>query len=150
MNSRYSNLLLVAAGVILVCSAGCYSSSDIGRVSGVVTFEGEPVDGAKVAFYPPNGRASTGVSDETGRYELKYMKEMGARIGEHKVTISTKRQESIDYRGAVAGKSGDDSNEVITPGRDEILPEKYTDRRTTELTATVTSGSNEINFELFR
>lgn len=139
------------AAVILCCSIGCFGgSSNISEVSGVVTLEGEPLEGATVAFYPNDGRASQGVTDETGRYELTYLRnEKGAVIGEHIVTISTKIPDEVDYRGDVVGESGDGGRDaIVVKGRAESLPRKYTDRWKSELRATVTSGSNDFPFDL--
>ena len=60
----------------------------------------------------------------------------GAVIGEHKVTIS------IEVEADVYGQQ--DAPKV----RDESIPKKYLDRKKTELTKTVESGSNEFNFDL--
>lgn len=153
MSSKMKNLcssFACVAVVILCCSSGCFSSSaNIASVSGVITLDGEPLEGATVAFYPTSGRASQGVTDDTGRYELIFLKnEKGAVIGDHIVTVSTKVEDEVDYRGDVAGESGDEVQETVTKGRPETLPERYTDRRKSELKATVTSGSNVCDFPL--
>jgi len=151
MKNLCSYLFFFAAGAILLGTTGCFSgSSDMGQVSGVVTLGGEPLEGARVSFYPSGGRGSLGVTDETGRYELTYLRnEKGAVVGKHQVTISTFVQDEIDYRGDTAGESGDGGNhEKVTKGHPETLPEKYCDLKKTELTAMVEAGANELNFEL--
>ncbi len=115
----------------LVFCLGC-ASGDVGLVSGTVTADGEPVPNAMVTFYPrPDGRASMGLTDEQGNYELTYTRgQMGAKVGEHKVHITT----------AVAGG---DYGTVVSK---ETLPAKY--NVNSELKADVAPGSNDIDFDL--
>ena len=131
----YRNFVL-SLSVLLLCFCGCPASSgNIGLVEGVVTLDGTPVEGAFVRFYPETGRGSSGKTDKDGHYELRYTRsEDGAIIGNHKITISTEVE--ADYE--------QDPDE----GRAESVPKKYLDRKKTELTATVESGRNNINFDL--
>ena len=131
---QYRNFLILS---VLLCFCGCSSpSGNVGLVEGVVTIDGAPVAGGTVTFYPTSGRGSLGNTDENGHYELRYTRnENGAVIGEHQVTISTKVE---------AGGYEDDAVEA----QKETIPRKYRDRKKTELTATVESGSNTINFDL--
>ena len=122
----------------LLLFVGCGDGS-MGRVEGVVKFDGQPVDRALVTFYPADARASVGFTDDDGRYYLNYTgKVKGAVVGEHQVTISTRIDKEDDN---VASKYGG-------KGREEFLPPKYHSRRETELTATVESGNNTIDFDL--
>ena len=89
---QYRNFLL-SLSILLLCFCGCPSSGgNIGWVEGVVTLDGEPVEGATVRFYPAGGeRGSSGKTDGNGYYELRQTRsQQGAIIGEHKVTLSTK------------------------------------------------------------
>lgn len=133
---QYRNFLLSFS--FLLCFCGCPASSgNIGTVEGVVTLDSAPVVGATVRFYPTNDRGSSGKTDENGRYELRYTRtEVGAIIGQHKVTISTE-VEADNYEQKTSVKA-----------RAETIPKKYLDRKKTELSATVESGSNIINFDL--
>lgn len=103
-----------------------------------MTLDGVPVEGATVRFYPNvDGRGSSGMTDENGHYELRYTRSAdGAIIGEHRVTVSTK----------VEGDYYDPEN--VIEAKAETIPKKYLDRKKTELTATVESGNNTIDFEL--
>ena len=135
--NQYRNFCL-SLSVLLLCFCGCFGSSgNIGWVEGVVTLDSAPVEGATVRFYPTTGRGSSGKTDKNGHYELRYTRsEMGAIIGQHKVTISS------EVLGDNSGRGG------TVEARAESIPEKYLNRKTTELTKTVESGSNEINFDL--
>jgi len=97
----------------------------LGEVSGTVTRDGRPLDGATVIFQPELGKASFGRTDQEGRYELRYSKDSkGAIVGRHVVEVR------------LAGDS--------TPI--EPLPPRYNTQ--TELTADVKKGRNQVDFEL--
>jgi len=107
---------------------GC-GDSTISTVTGTVTYNGKPVPKASVTFYPKEGRPSSGVTDESGKYELNYTADKkGALIGQHTVRIST-AIEQLD--------------ETVTA---ETLPKKF--NTASELTREVTSGAQTIDFDL--
>lgn len=139
MNWNLSQLLSRLALVIFVCHAVGCGNSGLGTVTGTVHLDGEPLPDALVTFQPQAGdsgdggamvRPSMGRTDEQGKYELVYSRDkMGAVVGEHKVSIST-------YQDGGGGDYGE--------GTPEKVPTKY--NIDTELTATVTSGQNTIDF----
>ncbi|WP_238388836.1 carboxypeptidase-like regulatory domain-containing protein [Roseimaritima ulvae] len=105
-------------------------------MSGTVTVDGSPIEGAVVTFQPTGGRPSVGTTDASGQYTLRYSASIdGALIGAHKVVITTER-----------ATSGGEGSEPLVEGRKEILPAKYNEA--TELTAQVEAGSNTIDFDL--
>lgn len=121
------------AGLVLVGLIGCSKPDhpEVGRVSGVVTLDGQPLEGATVMFQPLEGRASLGTTDRAGKYTLIYLDGVpGARVGLHKVIIRTE----------VPGEDGQ------PPLVREKLPRRYHDQ--TELTAEVKPGSNTFDFAL--
>ncbi len=74
---------------------------DLGRVTGVVTLNGQPLPGARVTFRPKEKefpinesrmikvRSSKAYTDEEGYYDLKYDEDVhGAVVGQHVVKIS--------------------------------------------------------------
>ena len=96
-------------------------------MTGTITLDGEPTPGLAVLFSQSGFRSSSGITNEAGEYELSYIKDTkGAVVGEHRVRI-----EFVQREGA---------------GRRVQLPERY--NRSTELTATVKSGRNKIDFDL--
>jgi hypothetical protein len=123
--------------LILICPfiTGCGSDSDLARVKGTVTLNGQPLEGAIVEFQPTtaDGSPSSGQTDSKGRYELMYTFDTpGAIPGEHIVTIRT------------AGTSFDeDGNEME---QEERVPAKYNTH--TALKRIVEPTSNTIDFEL--
>jgi len=82
----------VMATLYLAVVAGCGKPSDypdLFPVSGSVTMDGQPLDGARVSFVPNGARPSSGTTDSSGRYELQYTGEYaGAVAGKHRVSIS--------------------------------------------------------------
>jgi hypothetical protein len=90
------NLCLATLAIVwLGASSGCGTkASNFVKVSGLVTLEGAPIEGAKVTYYPSSGDApSLGVTDAKGKFELstfdmKTLKSTdGALPGEYKVTV---------------------------------------------------------------
>ena len=140
MRARFAAAVVVM--LLLVALQGCGGGGvQFAPVSGKVTMDGKPLAGVNVYFIPvakPGsdiaGDSGGGVTDENGQYTLKTstrdgLKD-GAQVGKHKVIISLQ-----ETRG-----EGDRS---ITR---EKLPKKY--NAETELTAEVTAGNNQKDFEL--
>jgi hypothetical protein len=103
--------LIVGGGIIAVfgiywLSAGMWSSvklPPLGRVTGVVTLNDQPLPGAMVTFIPlvdpkKNSKAeqtgnSVGMTDQQGKFSLQYSAEtLGAVVGKHYVKITATDQ----------------------------------------------------------
>jgi len=126
-------------GGLIMLTAGCGKPAaelpPLGMVSGVVTLNGEPLPKASLFFVPvgAEGRVSNAVTDEAGRYELRYGGgRAGALIGSHRVEIRT-------------GGEGYDEDGNFFETRERLPPQYHAQSR---LTAEVAEGSNEINFDL--
>ena len=108
---------------------------DVGFVTGTVKMDGKPLPNALVTFIPMDhetARQSVGTTNDQGEYELKYsLREKGAMLGKHRVSIST------------AGMA-DESEGNGEGGGGEKVPAQY--NVNTELTATVEGGSQKIDF----
>jgi hypothetical protein len=143
-------VLLVAACALL---AGCGSGRPVtAPVRGTVTFHGQPVTTGRIVFYPAEGRPAMGDVGPDGTYELRTFEPGdGAILGPHVVTITATRttgppmpssfEEELAGGGAAAPPGADSAVEWL-------VPEKYSQRSTTPLTAEVESGNNRIDFEL--
>ncbi len=109
-------------------AAGCgRDGPNIGRVSGTITLDGDPLPNAGISFQQEGFRPSLGYTDEQGNYELTYLKDVkGAVVGTHLVKIN--RLPTVEGQPFAQ------------------LPPKY--HAESELTAEVSSGSNKINFDL--
>ena len=126
-------------GGLIMLTAGCGKPAaelpPLGKVSGVVTLNGEPLPKASIFFVPTDAedQASNAVTDEAGRYELQFAgNQPGALIGSHRVEIRT-------------GGEGYDDEGNFFETRERLPPQYHAQSR---LTAEVAEGSNEINFDL--
>ena len=127
----------------------CCGSSNSGSVSGTITIDGAPLEGAKVCFYPAQGRASIGTTDSQGKYNLAYSRSQNeSPIGEYRVTLSTEKAVEVEYPDSDYGRGGTVKADVISEARAEALPPEYVEKGTTQLRATVKSGENTIDFSL--
>ena len=81
-------LILLAFFTLILVVIGCNDRPPLGKVSGTVTLNGNPVNKAIVVFQPEGAPASRGVADSNGKYELMYQVDTsGAVIGPHRVHI---------------------------------------------------------------
>ena len=121
---RPSHLFVVIAVAFLFVGCSGAQGPQIAPVSGKVTFNGEPLHDALVAFYPADGRPSMGTTDSSGNYTLSYTHDKpGAIVGQHTVRITT---------GTVSGEEVQKVKETV--------PVKYNSE--SELTADVKAGQN--------
>ncbi len=116
--------VLVAAATLSGCDRG--DRPKLGEVTGTVTLDAQPLADAAVVFSPvTGGRQSMGITDSDGRFELTYIRDIrGAKLGRHKVSITTASEESPE----------------------EMLPVRY--NAETTLTAEVKPGDNICDFPL--
>ena len=131
-------LLFLAAAALAL--AGCGSSdSDRSRVSGDVSYDGEPVDDGGIAFLPEGGgtsqvRATGDIRD--GHYDLDISR--GPYPGKYKVEIYWNKKTGRK----IFSKSGKASKDETKPA----IPAKYNEK--TELKVEVKPGRNTLNFDL--
>ena len=116
---------------MLLCLTGCSTQQGpppLAPIRGQVTLDGQPLAGAGVAFRQAGSRGSAALTDENGRYELTFHRELkGAVLGEHRVYIGTASSEE--------------------PDKPERVPARY--NRDSELSYTVTeAGSDSADFRL--
>lgn len=124
-------LLSLLAGLV-GCGGGGAGLTDetLIPVSGVVTLDGAPLEGAEIVFEPQGaGGMSFASTNAKGEYSLLYNQQQnGAVAGEHVVRIRK--------------IGGPDTNFDTL----NMLPEKYGEKST--LTATVGADSKTHNFDL--
>lgn len=146
--------LCVALG-LTGCSEG---GPTVQYVEGIVTLDGQPVEGATVNFSPLSsaGTAAVGITDANGVYKLTAIPngypEKGTTAGDYTVTIMKHRSDAVevsvddpDYGKSVPSESAAKVERVI--------PQRYEAASTSGLTVTVNSGTNkggEFNFDLRR
>jgi len=129
---KLNGFALLVVMFVLGCGGG---RSDLGRVTGEVTLDGQPLPNATVIFQPDTaGPASYGLTNAEGKYTMMYdQSTQGAVIGSHTVQITTFQE-------------GDKDAEPPIPAAAEALPAKF--NRNSELRHEVQAGSNSIDFAL--
>ena len=153
---RNSAVLLVLS--LLLAGCGGEDRVDTVPVSGVVTYDGQPVVGAEVVFQNDLApRAAVGTTDAEGKFQLQTYEDFdGAVPGDHVITI-TKAQANAAISGADAedpsaayaeGMNAAMSGDMSAISKNE-LPEKYASPVSSGLNETVTEqGPNNFEFNL--
>lgn len=137
MQSLRCRAACATAGVLVAfCSTwltGC-GSSDLTEVHGTVTYQGKPLPEGRIGFFPDEGRPAYG-EIVGGRFELtSYEPGDGAPAGKHRVIVQ-------------ADKATDPDDAFSD--RIPLIPVRYFDPETTELTAEVKPGEDNVfNFQL--
>lgn len=152
-------------GLMVMTLLGCggpKSTLDTVPVSGLVTLDGAPVDGAMVVFAPTSGSgtAASGKTDATGRYKLTTQEPGdGALPGSYLVMISKSAAEDATAGAVKPGMTDEEATKAAAEARDktggaeptvkELLPAMYKDPAKSGLKAEVAKGGQtEFNFEL--
>jgi hypothetical protein len=133
----------VAAGILIVSAiaslAGCGGGSNVARVSGTITLDGQPLTSGTVHFVPSEGRAAKGKIAPDGTYRLGTFGEAdGALLGTHQVAIVAYEPVEIKQQGPPFPK----------PTNKPLVPPKYLEIGSSGLTFTVEPGRNTADFEL--
>jgi hypothetical protein len=149
-------LCVLISGIVTVVIVGCGDDGLSTRypVSGYVTYNGTPLEVGTVTFYAVGGqnaeaRGASG-SISNGKYTLSTIGgDDGAFPGEYVVAIAARKP---DMSKAEANKTGgsmhqDDVAKAFKEAKSAI-PKKYESTTTSQLKATVTNGSNKIDFPL--
>lgn len=131
----------------LALAFGCGPSGPaIVPVSGIVTLDGVPVEGATVTFVSKVGsRMADGQTDAQGRFTLTTQDadpKPGALEGEHTVTVNGSR-----VVGAAANPDGT-SSDSAPPKIEWFLPERYAHPNTSGLSQSVTKGMPPVELKL--
>lgn len=132
-------LVIAIAFTTLIPIACGPSGPELAQVSGKITYQGKPVPKGRVTFVSTaeGGRNATGELSSDGSYRLQTENPGdGALLGQYNVTVFAHDEPILDY---IPRK----------PVQPKILaPTKYEKPDTSDLKATVQSGSNTFNFEL--
>lgn len=166
----------VLVPLISLILVGCGGGSDrpsLAPASGIVTLNGEPVEGASLTFIPvAGGRPGSAITDAQGRYTIKtYQDAPGAIIGEHKVAVikisgpgayviqgdAPAEAAATDEPGSGEDDGSDglseievfDSTETKEPELIYDVPQRYMNADESGLLITVPpEGSSELNLPL--
>jgi hypothetical protein len=79
-------MLFTALASLTVVLTGC--GAKLVPVSGVVTLDGKPVEGATVTFVSEDGKSTySGSTDASGNFSLQSGEKVGALPGDYKITV---------------------------------------------------------------
>lgn len=170
--NRVVNLSWIRGFSAVVCTVGLLAPSGCSQslpklptvpASGTVTYNGNPLEGAQVAFISNDketGKPANGVTDSQGQFQLRTFlgganQASGAMPGDYTVTVQ-KREESapLDPTGenpAPAPAPVDPTKDPskMIPEAKLLVPARYADPTKSKLTATVKpTGDNKFTFEL--
>ncbi len=139
-------LCLVALAMAAVLPA-CSKAIKTEGVTGVITYNGEPLADATVKFIPTDatGSQSYGKTNEKGEYKLQTLlgaADAGTTPGEYKVTVDCI---TTVETGNMIQENGEEKEETVA---ESLIPTKYNSAETSGLTATVKPGDNKIDFAL--
>ncbi len=152
------------ACVLLCLLSGCGSGPALYQVSGIVTVDGEPVEGLMVAFAPvTEGMSGAGRTDAMGKYTITCSQGRGLPAGEYNVAIKeatavvnsgsaseSQAVESSSNNAAYLEQSKVDASQYKAAEKaakaQKKLPEKYNAQTT--LKETVAATDNDIPFNL--
>lgn len=151
---------LAVLGIVIAAVLGCNRGPAVQYVEGVVTLDGQPVEGAIVAFTPSgSGLGAAGTTNASGVYRLNPLTGRagsGTLVGDYVVAVRKWRSEDPgpapdenDSRAYAAWQQRmlkADSREPTY-----ITPKAYGDAATSGLKATVKKGRNTgaaFNFDL--
>ena len=129
---RRSNISMIAVMCVILL-AGCGGDPNLGNVSGKITLNGEPLEGALVTFSPTRtegvGSTTFGKTASDGTYHMVVSDEKdGAFIGENLVRVKTSDSKA--------------DGSVIK----EVVPAIYNSK--SRVLVEVKSGDNTFDFEL--
>ncbi len=139
---KFAVLLLLLSG-----AAGCNRGPKLVPAGGVVKYRNAIIPGADVIFVPVgDGQTAMGRTDEQGKFHLLTGGQPGVLPGAYNVAITAARNKrDIPEAQAVAM-----SSEQIAANREDLVPIKYNNPLSSELTATVAEDekANEFLFDL--
>lgn len=142
---RSSPLLtgLIVISTMMLCSCSTQGNAPkLSPVEGIVTWNGQPLADAAIAFTPSSGPIAVGKTDAEGRFRLSTQGRPGAAVGAHRITIQA--YEPLPANAA----TGPDGESTVNPV--SRIPEKFGQLDQSGLTATVSTkaGENKFTFDL--
>ena len=131
----------------IIALAGCDRGQVLVPAGGVVKYKHAPIPGADVVLVPDgDGQPAIGRTDDKGEFTLTTSGRKGALVGSYKVSITAARpKRQVSASEAVAM-----SSEQIAANREDLIPIKYNNPVSSELTATVSRdlAANQFIFDL--
>ena len=146
--------------VLLMVLTGCSNAPrrdgpEMVKVTGTITLDGEPVEGAHIRFSPETGGpAAYAVSDRRGRYELRtFDPGDGAVPGKYGISATkeevTETGQEFESQAALEAYIKEHGQRPPRRQTTNVLPEKYSSKETSGLIAEITlAKKNRFDLEL--
>ena len=147
-HTHFSLFVLFLFVVTLGCGGG-QRAIKTEFIEGTITYNGTPVGGASINFFPVNtgvGNPAYGFTNASGIYRIQTAlgaPDRGTTPGEYVVTVS--KSEGFRTGRFITDEEGNRLEEYDTRS---VLPEIYGDPTTSPFRATVVSGRNTFDFDL--
>ena len=153
-------IVWLPAVVLALTLGGCGSDRpQTIPVSGTVTLDGSPIEGAIVGFTPTGGgRPATGTTDTSGKFTLTTFEDGdGALPGTHTVTVTKMKSSGGEGMPSAGDSEGEEGDVMLSgpmgPGQQEptvewLVPQKYSNPKTSELSCDVKQGMEQPTFAL--
>ncbi|MGQ9506137.1 MAG: hypothetical protein ACUVQG_14815 [Thermogutta sp.] len=153
MRTRAGVTIVFGCFLVSILFLGCKTRNrgnipQTAPVSGIVTLDGKPVDGANVVFVPTStpGYGAYGIADSSGRFVLKSSEAVtGAVPGKYLVQV-TKLVPDTGGRQSVVAEDAEHEAEAAggspagsVAGTKNVLPEKYANPKTSGIEVVVPS-----------
>lgn len=150
---KFQSLVFTLSAMVLL--AGCGKGDKnlpVYPVTGIVTYNNKPVEGATVMFRNTSNKSAkvaTGLTDAQGKFTLNtYGDADGAAAGDYEVAVS-KFSGGETKTGQVSMEDAIDQNKSSAPKAKSEIPLKYADSTQSGLRFTVSeSGTNDFKIEL--
>jgi ABC-type Fe3+-hydroxamate transport system substrate-binding protein len=143
---QISSAILMAVGL-----AACGCSSSVGKVTGNVKMNGQPLADAQVSFLPKvakGGSANVAITDASGNFEVKPnpTTKVTLKPGQYSVLVG----KFVDIKTGQALKQDEDFGQLLAQGKVyDVVPEVYRDHGKTPLNVEIKTGDNALQpFEL--
>lgn len=134
-----SRILIVMISVVVsAVFAGCNRGPAMAPVSGKVTYKGQPLKHGNILFQPSVGPPAKGEIGPDGSFTLStYKKNDGAVLGKHRVQVIC-----VDPQAKPANPDEE------TPSARSLIPDKYSNYVTSEITVEVAMGGGPYAIDL--
>ena len=130
------------ASLVLFTALGCAASSGLTEVTGKVTYNGQPVEGATVVFVGDSTtRPATAITKSDGSYRLMTLDATGAMPGKYTVTVTKTSAPAEPSEPPSMEEAAKNANRPPPPVK-QLLPVKYGDATQSPLQFEVTKGGS--------
>ena len=141
--------LVVCSFALLLASLqfGCGGGPKLVPAGGAVKYKNALIPGADVVLVPEgSGQTAIGKTNEQGEFTLNTGGLPGVLIGSYKVSITAARPKRV----VSAAEAVAMSSEQIAANREDLVPIKYNNPISSELTATISQdpAANKFMFDL--